>query len=218
MSDTENEPIEETTPDVEPEEEPTEEPEEAEEEAPEPEPEPEPESTDARDDVEIDAVYTQVGKKAKNYIKGLVDLTEGKGLPIAPCEMCADCYPGVRWLQAQDDMHAVLLGVIGAGPNASPLLEDPDARQCERCGGWGATRLPSHTPGNEQRVCKACNGAGYLDPNPQSGAMQAPAPEPVNGELELLPGVPEYDPSVADLRARGYMVVPPMRLPQGTEG
>jgi hypothetical protein len=42
--------------------------------------------------------------------------------------------------------------------------------------------------------------------------MQPPPPTTDNGETELLPGVSENDPSVVDLRARGYTIIPPMQI------
>lgn len=178
-----------------------------------PDAEPEqPQEPPSETDAEIEAIYAKLGTKAKNYTKGLGELLEGTGVPVAPCEMCSDAFPGVRWLTPTDETHAMLLAIVGAAGGESPLKDDPDAKLCDRCQGWGATKLPSHVPGNEQRTCRACNGAGYLDPNPQSGAMQSPAQAQGNGEAEVLAGVPETDASVIDLRSRGFTIIPPMRI------
>lgn len=170
------------------------------------------EPTGARDDAEIDAVYTKLETRAKNYVKSASEIIGDAGVPVTSCEMCADCYPGLRWLEAQDELHATLLSVVGAASGGSPLNDDPDALLCDRCNGFGHTKLPSHVPGNDTRLCRQCNGAGWLDRNRQSGAPQAPTPEPVNGDTAPLPGVPEDDPSVVDLRSRGFTVIPPMRI------
>lgn len=191
---------------------PLEEPEPEDDAAAEQESDPGVEQVEAPNDAEIEAIYNKLGTKAKNYTKGLGELLDGTGVPVAPCEMCADAFPGVRWLTPTDETHAMLLAVVGAGGGESPLTIDPDAEICDRCNGWGAVKLPSHVPGNEQRTCRKCNGAGYLDPSPQSGALQAPEPVAVNGPAEPLPGVPENDPSVVDLRARGYTIIPPMQI------
>ena len=189
-----------------------------EEEAAEPEPEAEPEAIsepdEPRDERDVDPTYAKLETKAKNYVRGVSELLEGSGIPLEVCEMCNDAYPGVRWATPSDDMHAALLAMVGAADSASPLLPDPDATLCERCNGFGWNKLPSHVPGNEQRMCRGCNGAGFLDPSPQSGTMVPPTTIAANGEVEPMVGVPENDPSVIDLRARGYTVVPPMRLPQ----
>lgn len=212
MSEHENEPVEPIEPEpVEPEEEeqpvaPVE-PEEGE-----PELDPEPVEPQSESDAEIEAIYNKLGTKAKNYTKGLGDLLEGTGVPVAPCEMCADAFPGIRWIQPSDETHAMLLAIVGAAGGESPLVSDPDATLCDRCEGWGAVKLPSHVPGNEQRTCRQCNGAGYLDPHPASGTFQPPTLEPVNGPAETYAGVPETDPSVIDLRARGFTIIPPMQI------
>ena len=178
----------------------------------EPEAEPEPTAPPGETDTEIEALYGKLETKAKNYTKALADLLEGSNLPVAGCEMCADCYPGIRWIEAQDETHATLLSVVGAAGGASPLRDDPDALLCERCYGFGWTKLPSHVPGNTTRVCKTCNGAGWLDQHPESGAPVAPATAPANGGAEVLPGVPETEDWVVQARARGFTIIPPMQI------
>lgn len=170
------------------------------------------EGPDARDDADVDPVYSKLETKAKNYTKALADLLDGSGIPVAGCEMCADCYPGLRWQVAADELHSTLLAVVGAASGESPLEDDPDAKLCDRCNGFGHTKLPSHVPGNDTRLCRQCNGAGWLDRSPQSGTLQAPTPEPVNGSGDVLPGVPVDDASVIDLRSRGFTVIPPVGI------
>lgn len=204
---TPTEPVKPTEPDIPPEEpEPEPEPE------PTPEPQPEPEPTGARDDVEIDAIYTKIEKRAGNYVKSISEILDGAGVPVTICEMCADAYPGVRWVEPRDEMHAALASVVGAHSGESPLELDPDAELCERCKGFGALKLPGHVPNQGMRQCKLCNGVGWRERNPQSGALQPPTVAADNGETELLPGVPPDDPSVVDLRSRGYTVIPPMQI------
>ena len=173
-----------------------------------------PPAAQSEDEREIEALYTRLETKAKNYVKGMGDMIEGTGIPVALCEMCADAYPGIRWTEPRDQTHAALLSIVGAAGGQSPLLPDPDAEICERCGGYGANALPAHVPGNEMRGCKACNGAGWLERPPGGSQFQAPVPAATNGSTEALPGVPETDPSVVDLRSRGFTVIPP--IPLGT--
>lgn len=171
----------------------------------------------AESHAEIEALYTRLETKAKNYVKGMGELLEDRGVPVSLCEMCADAFPGIRWAQPKDEMHAAMLGVIGAAGGESPLLIDPDAQKCDRCDGFGWNKLPSHVPGNEQRMCRVCKGAGYLDTNPQSGALQPPADLPPNGPVEEIAGVPETDPAVIELRARGFTIIPPMQIGAAAE-
>jgi len=217
MSEHENEPVEpvEPTPDEE-EEGADDEPETPFEEPPAPE-EVEPEAQTPRDDADVDPIYAKLEKKAKNYTNAVAGLLKGGSIPVAGCEMCADCYPGIRWVHAQDDLHKALLSVVGAGDGASPLNADPDAQECDRCSGFGWTKLPSKVPGNENRLCRKCNGAGFADPSPESGALQPPEAELAGGPAEPLAGVPIDDPSVVDLRARGFTVIPPMQIGEPTQ-
>lgn len=186
---------------------------------PQEEPEPQPDVTPetpatppSEDEQEIEALYTKLERKAANYFKGVAELCEGTGIPLTVCEMCKDAYAGLRWLEPRDEAHAAMIAVSGSDAAQSPLTEDPDAILCDRCNGFGWTRLPSKVPGNENRLCRKCNGAGWLDTNPQSGAPVAPVPAAENGHSDELPGVPENDPSVVDLRARGFTVIPPIQL------
>ena len=187
---------------------PFEDPDEVIEPEPSPEPEPEPEQEQSETDAEIEALYTKLETKAKNYVKGMGELLEDKGVPVALCELCADAFPGIRWSEPRDDMHAAMLGVIGASGGESPLPLDPDAKECDRCQGFGATRLPTHVRDRQMRVCVKCNGVGYLDPSQQSGAYVAPQEAPQNGEPPSMPGIPEADPRIVSLRAEGFMVTP----------
>jgi hypothetical protein len=211
VSETEQEQTEPTEPtEAEPteEDEAAEEEEATEEEAP---AEPDPGSEDAQTDIEVDAVYAKLETRAKNYVKSVGEILDGAGVPVTICEMCADAYPGVRWVTPGDEMHAALAAVVGAHAGENPLQEDPDAALCERCQGFGAVKLPSHVPNQDVRTCKACNGTGWLDRSPQSGTLQAPALIDTNGAAEPLPGVPLTDDRVASLQAEGFMV---MKVPQ----
>lgn len=178
----------------------------------EPEPDTEPDPQPQPDGGANEENYRKLDTKADNYFKGVAKMLEGTDIPLVPCELCADAYPGVRWQDPQNDQSRAMLGIIGATASGSPLQDDPDAQLCDRCQGYGWTKLPSQVPGNTERLCRKCNGAGWLDTNPQSGAPVAPQPVPENGTAEPLPGVPADDHSVVDLRARGFTVIPPMQI------
>jgi len=177
---------------------------------PDPEPEPEPEPDSARDDREIEAIYKRLDTRAANYIKSAAEIVGDESVPLEVCEMCKDGYPGLRWAEPQDELHANLLNVVTEEEQGAPLRVDANAQVCESCDGFGMVKLPSHVPGNQVRVCRACNGAGYRELNPQSGTPEAPVPQPQNGEVEPMAGLPLDDPVIADLRARGFTVMPPI--------
>ena len=193
-------------PDTLPDEEPEAAPDEQEEEAPDETPEA------LRDDVDVDVLETKLETKAKNYMKAMGELIEGTGYPVTLCELCNDAYPAVRWLEPRDQDHAELVALVEGLQRAAPLLDDNDTETCPKCGGWGVVKLPSHVPGNTQRTCNRCNGAGYLAMHPQSGTPIAPQVDTPNGQTEPIPGVPTDDPVIADLHARGYTIVPPLTM------
>jgi hypothetical protein len=173
-------------------------------------PEPEPEPEEARDDREIEAIYKKLDTRAANYIKSAAEIVGDESVPLEVCEMCKDGYPGLRWAEPQDELHANLLSVVSEQEQGAPLRVDPNAEVCHVCDGFGMVKLPSHVPNNQVRVCRACNGAGYRELNPQSGTPQAPEAQPQNGATEQMPGVPLDDPVIADLIARNYTIIPPM--------
>lgn len=211
MSETEALPTEPMEPEAPPEEEPSVEPEPEQEPEPEPEPTPdEGQSLDAQK-AELDELYSKLNTKARNYVKGVGDLLEETVAPLCVCEMCADAFPGVRWLEASDETHAQLIAVVQGGASLDSLEADPDAETCPTCQGKGAVRLPSTVAGNQARTCRRCNGVGYLERHSESGALIAAAPEPGNGQAQPMPGVPKDDPVLADYAARGYTIVPPMQ-------
>src|SRR6185437_3758517 len=176
---------------------------------PAPEPEPEPAEPAARDDRDIEAIYKRLDTRGANYIKSASEIVAGESVPLTLCEMCADAYPGLRWQQAQDELHARLIEVVTEIEQGAPLKDDPNVEVCHTCDGFGFTRLPSHVPGKQMRTCPACNGVGYRELNPQSGSLEAPAPAAPNGNSVPMPNVPLDDPRVLSLRAEGYTIMPP---------
>jgi hypothetical protein len=183
--------------------------------APEPEPEapeaPAAPAMEARDEREVEVIYNKLETRAKNYVKSVGEILEGAGVPVTMCELCADAYPGIRWIEPQDQMHAALVAAVTEISEGAPLKDDPNAQLCAVCDGFGVVKLPSRVNGNQMRTCKSCNGAGFREVNPQSGAMELAAVAPENGEAVVYSGVPLDDPSVVDLRSRGFTVIPPMQ-------
>jgi hypothetical protein len=179
---------------------------------PEPEPEPEPELDEPRDEVEAEAIYKRLDTRGANYVKSIGEILQGSGVPVVICEMCADAYPGIRWEKPGDELHAKLVEVVVEAEQGAPLKDDPNTETCAACDGFGIVKLPSHVPENQMRMCRACNGAGYRELNPQSGTPQAPEPTTENGTHDAHPGVPTDDPILADYVARGYYIVPPVKV------
>lgn len=178
--------------------------------APEPQPGPEPEP--GVNDRDIEAIYKRLDTRAANYMKSASEIVGDEGVPLAVCEMCGDAYPGLRWREPSDELHADLIGVVTEAEQGAPLKDDPNTEVCHTCDGFGVVKLPSHVPENQMRACRDCRGTGYKELNPQSGTAEAPAPVAANGEVEPMVGVPTDDPILADYMARGYTVIPPMKF------
>jgi len=159
---------------------------------------------------QIEAIYKRLDTRAANYVKSASEIIGDEGVPLTICEMCRDSYPGLRWSEPQDELHAKLLSIVTEMEIGAPLKTDPNAQTCETCDGFGVVKLPTHVAGKQTRVCLACNGVGYREKNPQSGALQPPTPAPSNGNGDVLPGLPVDDPRVISLKAEGYTVMPPL--------
>ena len=108
-----------------------------------------------------------------------------------------------------------------------PPEERPEYREhsitkrCATCGGLGDVKTGSLRAGNELIRCADCKGYGY-QPNPATAPAtftDAPATPAPSGGAELAPAgaspAPETpvseDPRVAELRAAGFIVMPPVQ-------
>jgi hypothetical protein len=95
---------------------------------------------------------------------------------------------------------------------ALPFERDPQTEPCETCAGFGTTLTGAREPGMVTRACSRCQGSGWTtvaeQPAVQPFVTLAPvdngAPAPVLAEAAPV------DPAVAELRARGYVVVEPI--------
>ena len=98
------------------------------------------------------------------------------------------------------------------------FLKDEYSRECEKCSGEGVVRTGSKVVGQETLACMQCKGMGWVAigserdsssmyvPNGAQAAYVPPAADsaPMFAPAEAKP------PEVADLEARGYVIIPPM--------
>lgn len=166
---------------------------------------------EARDDSEIDAVYTKLATKAKNYQKGVAELEGIQGVPLTVCELCGDGYPGLRWQEPRTDEAAAAVNAFHGTMELDSLKQADWAGRCTGCEGRGWVKTASLVMGNEAVICKKCNGSGYQILDQNTGIMQAPQAE--NGTVEAAPiaGVNPEDPRIKELHQQGYTIIPPMQ-------
>lgn len=104
-------------------------------------------------------------------------------------------------------------------PPGPSLQQAADAATCETCAGFGELTTGSRRQGYTLLQCHDCNGKGWQgpgNPTPEQAAAAAIASTrgepPVPQSLAVDPAQPpvQYeDPRVAELRAAGYVIVPP---------
>lgn len=96
------------------------------------------------------------------------------------------------------------------------LEQDPYLERCARCAGYGEVRTGARPPALVTVPCPGCTGQGYV----QKAEHPTAVPELGNGPPTYAPPTPSPQiaqgdaDAVADLRARGYMVVEPIVVPE----
>ena len=158
-----------------------------------------------------DEIYVKMARRAENYFKSVKEMLDGVQVPLTPCELCGDAYPGLRWLQLEpESIDRVRMGLFGEPP-LEELELDPDTKRCHRCKGKGIVKVDTDVWGQKVRVCTACNNTGYEVLNKDTGQLVAPGGANGHEQNDPLPGVNPADPEIANLIAQGYTIVPPMR-------
>lgn len=176
-----------------------------------PEPvEPQPEGLTEK---ELESRMKRIGGYFTTYTRKLDELLGEDFLVMEPCPLCTTAVPGFVFPGvAPEDVVVQVLPKVGLG-GLLELEPDPTSRKCPVCNGRGQLKTESFVPGNETRKCAKCNGSG-LEITATSGPNVAPPPlENGQPETPLADGVNPDDPAVAELRARGFTVFPPVQLP-----
>ena len=190
------------------------------------EPEPEPQEATAegdqpslRSEAEIEKAAKQV-EQLRKHVAGRIGSIFGDDANfLIACPLCAGTAPGWLWPPADaplpdDQVRAVFttLGVIE--PKEYQHFES--YKRCDDCEGLGSVKTGSRVPGFDVVACPTCAQKGYI--------MGAPLPLPMNGSgapnAEVVVTGPSVidpadadDPAVAELRKRGFTVVPPIHFP-----
>lgn len=155
------------------------------------------------------------GEKAR-HAKRVGEIMEEGANDLIPCPVCMDGIDG--WIyppevqQLPPDAIARIRQVIGL-PDYTTFRQATDAMTCPDCDGLGETVTGSHVPGYEVKMCGRCGKKGWVGAGqvaPQNGHTGEPEPV-VTGPTVYQ--ADEEDPSVKDLRERGWSVFPPLNLP-----
>lgn len=172
-----------------------------------------------RSEAEIEKAAKQVDQLRKSVANRVGSIFGDDANFLVSCPLCAGTAPGWLWPPSEaplpdEQVRAVFttLGVIE--PKEYQHFES--YQRCEDCEGLGSVKTGSRVPGFDVVACPTCAQKGYI--------MAAPLPLPVNGSsaasAEITVTGPSVidpadadDPAVAELRRRGFTVVPPIHFP-----
>jgi hypothetical protein len=222
LSDTEHEPDEAVeTGDEEPAE-PAQEPQADEEEAEEEEEaaEPSEEETEAPEaagmsEKEMEASRKKLDNENTRHANRISEIVGEEANLLVPCELCNGFADGYRFPVTPPPEIIERVRVAIGLPDLSNFQQAKHARMCDDCAGLGVVLSGSQVAENAAIRCIGCNGSGYIVISRTTGEVLAPVTENGQATQELPAGVNPDDPAVAELRARGYSVFPPVQIPSG---
>lgn len=183
-----------------------------------PEPAPEPESQ---------AVMEEIGKKLEALTKTVATristILGDQALDFEVCDLCSYWgTPGWRHSgQLPADLTEHLLHLLNQRAPGDYRV-DPHSRQCETCGGEGVVDTRSKVPGQNLLPCVECNANGWIATDDErrpkllslaNGPTFTPGAA-APADAAMTPTPPAEPPQVAELRAQGYVIVPPITMAQ----
>jgi rubrerythrin len=185
----------------------------------EPEPDEEPEGDDEPEAVaepepqgltekEIQQRFDKLGKENERHANRVGEILAEDANDLVPCPLCSHFIHGLIYPQVppEEIVNAVLPAIGMAGVN--DYQEAKWASRCPDCDGHGLVITGSRIHENVAVKCITCNGSGYTVTSGAVPAPQGPVGESQAGDAPLYDGVNPDDPAVAELRARGFMVMP----------
>lgn len=199
-----------------------------------PEPDPTPEPPDEPDEPQepadepapepsSEAVMEEIGKKLdalnKTVATRIATILGDNALDFEVCDLCSYWNtPGWRHKgHLPEDLKAQMAYLIGQRADAD-FCSDAHSTACSSCGGEGAVLTGSKVVGQDKLPCVECEGMGWVptDDARRRGRLQlangptATALGVTPQDAAMSPTPQEEDPEVAALRAKGYVVVPPI--------
>lgn len=130
---------------------------------------------------------------------------------LEPCPLCSPFVTGFIFPQVPPPEVVDKVRVAIGLPDLSNYQPAKHAQRCDDCAGLGVVLSGSAVPENAVISCPTCNASGFVVRG-ADGTAVPPAAAP-NGTVEpvLHEGVNPNDPAVAELRGRGFTVIPPMQ-------
>lgn len=179
---------------------------------------PEPEEAPASEGMspkQLEAGRKKLDAENARHRARISDLIGEEAIHLIPCELCNGFADGYRFdVQPPDFVVDAVRVAIGL-PDLSNFQQAKHAHQCPDCAGLGVVLSGSQVPENAAITCPACHGSGYQVANSGTGELLAPTITNGHAQPELPPGVNPDDPAVRELRARGFVVMPPPSIHVG---
>lgn len=172
-----------------------------------------------RSEAEIEKAAKQVDQLRKSVANRVGSIFGDDASFLVACPLCAGTAPGWLWPPSEaplpeDQVRAVFttLGVI----EPKEYQHYQSYNRCPDCEGLGSVKTGSRVPGFDVVDCPNCMRKGYVMaaplPLPTNGAEPHPESLKVTGPSVIDPADAD-DPAVAELRRRGFTVVPPIHFP-----
>lgn len=189
----------------------------AEEETTEPEPAPSEEEVNAQAQI---VKMQKYGERARKYLaKNMADTLGEQADDFLECPFCNFTdTPGFLHASPCPPELMATVSEWAFGTVIADLKPDNYSRQCDTCGGEGRVNMRSNVPEQKSLACIDCVGKGWVAVGPErsgnpmyvsNGAAQAVMP-PSETSAELFAPPADEDPEAAALRAKGYIVMPPI--------
>ena len=177
---------------------------------PEPEPEPEP---GGLTDKELQARFDKLDRENERHAGRVGDILGEDGNQLVPCPLCSHFIAGHVYPQpVPDEIVAQVRPDLGL-PDLSNVKQARHTTVCQDCEGLGVVQSGSLVRENAVIGCPTCNRSGYVLNTTGQGPTPAAHETNGSGEAPLFDGVNADDPAVAELRSRGFTVIPPLAIP-----
>lgn len=162
-------------------------------------------------EIDYERIIAACEKYTQTYQRTIADKLGPWFGEFVPCVMCEPWAPGLVQ-QAMigkfpgPQVQAITQMVQGFG--AKEYKQDPETSTCPVCGGEGFTSTGSRRDGYQNRTCKACHGAGFIDHSPITNQAR------VNGDVPPITA-PPTQPDMALPEVDGWGIA--RWLPDGRE-
>lgn len=168
---------------------------------------------DALTEKDYEAIGKKLDAETKRHVERVAAICGPNFAYLTPCELCEPNMPGFRLPKVLDEETKAAVRYAIGDRQPENWQADQYSRECEACAGLGEVLTGSKVTGQSTLVCLICGGKGWtpIGPERQGGVFPKPAlVAPSNGEGSPA-ALPAVDPpEVADLKARGYVVISPV--------